>query len=173
VNGVVTGDVRSALGDIKINNHVGGDVHSGSGDIVVRAPVDGEVDAGFGDVYVYAPVAGGVDVERGDVVLVGPRAMVQESVYYGSGEFRGHREAVKGAVAAGMGPDMMDHEPDWFGITDLVGWVFGAAAFAACSVLLTVLAPGLLLAAARRAEESPGWSLFFGVTSVPASSCSP
>jgi hypothetical protein len=34
--------------------------------------------------------------------------------------------------------------------------------------LLAVLAPGPLLAAARRAEESPGWSLLFGVASVPA-----
>jgi hypothetical protein len=66
-----------------------------------------------------------------------------------------------------MGPDM-DHEPDWFGIPNLVGWAFGTAAFAACSVLLAVLAPGLLLAAARRAEESPGWSLVVGVGSVPA-----
>jgi hypothetical protein len=166
VDGVVVGDVRSAFGDITINNRVGGDVHSGSGDITVRAPVEGEVDAGFGDVYVDAPVEGGVDVDRGSVIL-GPGALVHENVHYGSGEFRGHRDAVKGTVATGMGPDM-GHEPGWFGITNLVGWVFATAAFAACSVLLAVLAPGVLLAVGRRAEESPGWSLLLGVASVPA-----
>ena len=63
----------------------------------------------------------------------------------------------------------MDHEPhDGLRIPGLVGWVFGTAAFAACSVLLAVLMPGPLLAAARRAEESPGWSLLLGVASVPA-----
>ena len=70
-------------------------------------------------------------------------------------------------MVTGMGSDM-DHDWDGFGIPDLVGWVFGTAAFAACSVLLAVLAPGTLLAAARRAEVSPGWSLFLGVASVPA-----
>jgi hypothetical protein len=149
VNGFVVGDVRSAFGDITINNHVGGDVYSGSGDIEVRALVEGRVDAGFGDVYVYAPVKGGVNVDRGDVVL-GPGAVMEGR-----------------NMVTGMGPDM-DHEPGWFGITNLVGWVFATAAFAACSVLLAVLAPGLLLAVARRAEESPGWSLLFGVASVPA-----
>jgi hypothetical protein len=167
VDGVVVGGVRSAFGDITINNRVGGDVHSGSGDIDVRAPVRGEVDAGFGDVYVDAPVGGGVDVGRGDVVL-GPRAQVHGSVYSGSGQVRPHPDAVvEDNMVTGMGPDM-DPEPDWFGIPNLVGWAFGTAAFAACSVLLAVLAPGLLLAAARRAEESPGWSLLFGVASVPA-----
>jgi MFS family permease len=70
-------------------------------------------------------------------------------------------------ATGGMRPEM-DHEPDEFGVAGLVGWIFAAAAFAACSVLVAVLAPGPLLAAARRAEESPGWSLFFGVVSVPA-----
>jgi hypothetical protein len=167
VDGEVVGGVRSAFGDITINDRVGGDIHSGSGNIEVRAPVRGEVDAGFGDVYVDAPVGGSVDVGRGDVVL-GPRAQVGGSVYYGSGQVEPHPDAVvEGSMVAGMGPDM-DPEPDWFGISDLVGWVFGAAAFAACSVLLAVLAPGMLLAAARRAEESPGWSLLSGVASVPA-----
>jgi hypothetical protein len=167
VNGIVVGDVRSAFGDIRINNRVGGDVHSGSGDIEVRAPVEGDVDAGFGDVYVYAPVEGGVDVDRGDVVLE-PGGVVHENVYSGSGEFRGHREAVMGAVVTGGMRPHMDHDPGGFGIPDLVGWIFGTAAFVACSVLLAVLVPGPLLAAARRAEESPGWSLLFGVASVPA-----
>ena len=45
---------------------------------------------------------------------------------------------------------------------------FGAAAFVACSVLAAVVAPGPLLAATRRAEASPGWSLLLGVGSVPA-----
>jgi hypothetical protein len=167
VDGVVGGDVRSAFGDITINKRVGGDVHSGSGDIEVRAPVKGDVDAGFGDVYVYAPVEGSVDLDRGDVVLE-PGGEVHENVYYGSGEFRGDSEAVKGGVVTGSMRPHMDHDPGGFGIPDLVGWVFGTAAFVACSVLLAVLVPGPLLAAARRAEESPGWSLLFGVASVPA-----
>ena len=63
----------------------------------------------------------------------------------------------------------MDRESDGpFMIPGIVGWFFGAAAFLACSVLAAVLAPGALLAAARRAETSPGWSLLLGVGSVPA-----
>ena len=174
VDGFVERDVNAGFGDVLVNEDggVGGDINSGFGDVVVNAPVGGEIDAGFGDVEVNAPVRGNVEVGRGDVEL-GPGGLVLESVYYGSGEFRGNRDAVQGTVATGgMRPDMdqepMDHEPRGFGIFDLVGWVFATAAFVACSVLVAVLAPGPLLAAARRADESPGWSLFFGVVSVPA-----
>lgn len=148
VNGPVPGDVHSAFGDIQINERVGGDVNSGFGDIRVRAPVGGEVDAGFGDVHVNSLVDGGVDVEYGNVHL-GPDALVKEP------------------MKAGVDSDFGDYsgEP---GLFDFIGWVFGTAAFVACSVLVAVLAPGPLLAAARRAEESPGWSLLFGIASVPA-----
>jgi hypothetical protein len=167
VDGFVVRDVHSGLGDIEVNGDrgVGGNINAGFGDVEVRGPVGGGIDAGFGDVYVDAPVRGDVDVGRGEVTL-GPRGKVQGNVYYGSGVFRGNREAVTGTVAAGDMRHDMEPEPGGLGIPDLVGWLFAAAAFAACSVLLAVLAPGPLLAAARRAEESPGWSLLFGVASV-------
>jgi hypothetical protein len=167
VKGVVEEDVHSGMGDIVVNGDgVRGDINSGLGDVEVYGPVGGRIEAGFGDVYVDAPVRGDVNVGRGDVEL-GPEAQVYGSVYYGSGEVRGNKDAVQGVMIAGRAPHM-EHEPDGFGIPGLIGWVFAAAAFAACSVLLAVLAPGPLLAAARRAEESPGWSLLFGVASVPA-----
>jgi hypothetical protein len=167
VHGDVEGDVKSGMGDIVVNGEVGGDIKAGSGNIMVNGPVGGGIDAGFGDVYVNAPVDGDVSVDRGDVEL-GSEAQVGGDIVYGSGRIEQHPSAaVEGNMIAGRGPGMF-HEPDGFGIPSLVGWVFAAAAFAACSVLLAVLAPRPLLAAARRAEESPGWSLLFGVASVPA-----
>ena len=164
VEGSVERDVHSGFGDIQVDKggHVGGDISAGVGDVRVEGPVDGGIDAGLGDVYVDAPVGGDIDVGRGDVAL-GPRAQVRGNVYYGSGQVEPHPDAVvEGNMVTGMGPDM-DHEPDGgFGIQGLVGWIFATAAFVACSVLLAVLMPGPLLAAARRAEGSPGWSLFFG-----------
>ena len=169
VEGSVEGDVRSGFGDIEVNDHgrVGGDINAGVGEVRVEGPVGGEINAGLGDVYVDAPVGGDIDVGRGHLEL-GPGAQVHGNVYYGSGRIRGNKGAVEGGMVAGRAPHM-DHEPDdGFGTPGLVGWVFGTAAFAACTVLLAVLMPGPLLAAARRAEDSPGWSLFFGVASVPA-----
>jgi hypothetical protein len=167
VDGFVERDVRSGFGDIEVDGEgVGGDINAGLGDVTVNAPVGGGIDAGFGEVEVNAPVRGNVEVGRGDVEL-GPGGRVLGSVYYGSGEFRGNRDAVRGMVVAGGMRPHMDHESDGFGIFDLIGWVFATAAFVACSVLVAVLAPGPLLAAARRADEAPGWSLFFGVVSVP------
>jgi hypothetical protein len=166
VDGTVEEDVRSGFGDIEVRGEVGDDINAGFGDVGVYEPVGGGIEAGFGDVYVDAPVKGDVNVGRGDVDL-GPEALVDGNVYYGSGEVRGNKGAVEGVMIAGRAPHM-EHEPDGFGIPGLVGWIFAAAAFVACSVLLAVLLPGPLLAAARRAEESPGWSLLFGVLSVPA-----
>jgi hypothetical protein len=166
VDGRVEENVYSAKGDVVVNGEVGGDINAGFGDVEVNGPVGGGIEAGFGDVYVDAPVRGDVDVGRGDVEL-GRDALVQGNLYYGRGEVRGNMEAVEGAMIAGRAPHM-EHEPDGFGMPGLVGWFFAATAFAACSVLLAVLAPGPLQAAARRAEESPGWSLVLGVASVPA-----
>ncbi len=168
VDGPVAGDVHSAFGDIRINKRVGGDVNSGMGDIEVRAPVDGEVDAGFGDVYVDSVVGGDVDVDHGDVRL-GPNAWVRGDVRCSNGEvYPEPGSAVDGAMmTTGMPPDF-DDDFGGFELFDLLGWIFATTAFVACSVLLAVLAPGPLLAAARRAEESPGWSLLLGVASVPA-----
>ncbi len=168
VDGPVEGDVHSAFGDIRINGRVGEDVNSGMGDIEVRAPVDGEVDAGFGDVYVNSEVGGDVDVDHGDVRL-GPNAWVRGDVRCSNGEVDDEPGSVVDGtmMTTGMTPDF-DGDFGGLKLFDFLGWIFATAAFVACSVLLSVLAPGPLLAAARRAEESPGWSLLFGVVSVPA-----
>jgi cytoskeletal protein CcmA (bactofilin family) len=168
VEGFVEGDVHSARGDIEVGGKgVGGDVNAGMGDIEVHAPVGGEIDAGFGDVYVDAPVRGDVNVGRGDLEL-GPEARVYGDVTSGSGEISQNPEAViDGKLITGMRPGM-DHDWGWFGILDVVGWLFASAVFAACSVLVAVLAPRPLSAAAQKAEESPAMSLLFGVASVPA-----
>ena len=171
VDGTVEGDVRSGVGDVVVNGEVGGGIKAGSGDVEVNGPVGGDIDAGFGDVEINAPVDGDVEVGRGDVDL-GPGGFVRGGVHYGSGEFSGNREAVEGTIrAGGMGPDM-DHsmDLDWggLGIGDIVGWLFATTLFVACSVLVAVLAPGPLSAAARKADESPAMSLLLGVASVPA-----
>lgn len=166
VEGKVEGDVRSGIGNIAVveGGEVGDDIKAGRGDVEVNGPVGGGIEAGIGDVYVNAPVRGNIEVGRGDLeVEDGARVLGWASL--GSGEFRGDKDAVAGAVFTDPRPHM-DHDPHWFGIADLVGWAFGTAVFAACAVLLAVLAPGPLLAAARRAEESPGWSLLFGMASV-------
>jgi cytoskeletal protein CcmA (bactofilin family) len=167
VDGIVEGDVKAGMGHVVVNGEVGDDIHAGRGDVEVYGPVGDDIEAGFGEVDIDAPVGGDVNVGHGDVEL-GSEADVGGSVSSGSGKITGNTEAVHGALAAtDVRPDV-DHEPDWFGIPDLVGWIFGTAAFVACSVLLAVLVPGPLLAAARRAEESPGWSLVLGIGSVPA-----
>jgi hypothetical protein len=167
VEGVVERSVHSGMGDVVVSGEVGNDINAGFGDVEVYGPVGGGIEAEFGDVYVDAPVKGDVNVVRGDVEL-GPEAFVVGNVYCGSGEIRPHPgAAVAGNMVTDVRPDMA-YEPDEFGIPGLVGWVFATAAFVACSVLLAVLAPGPLLAVARRAEESPGWSLLLGLISVPA-----
>jgi cytoskeletal protein CcmA (bactofilin family) len=166
VEGVVEGDARSGMGEIVVNGEVEGDIEAGHGDVEVNGPVSGRIEAGFGHVYINDRVEGNINVGRGDVEL-GPEALVLGDVYCGSGEIEGNMEAVQGALVTDARPEV-DHDPDRFGIANIVGWVFGTATFAACSVLLAVLVPGPLLAAARRAEESPGWSLLLGVGSVPA-----
>ena len=165
VEGNVEGDVKSGMGNVLVNGEVEGDIKAGSGDVEVNGPVGGEIDAGFGNVRINARVEGDVNVGRGDLELE-EGAMV-EDVSLGSGEIRGNTEAVQGTLATDMSPKM-DHESDWFVIHDVVGWAFATAAFVALRVLAAVLAPGPLLAAARRAEASPGWSLLIGVGSVPA-----
>ena len=171
VDGFVERDVHSGFGDIEVNGEgVGGDINAGLGDVAVHGPVGGEIDAGFGNVYIDDRVRGDVNVGRGDLEL-GPYAHVLGDASCGSGRIQGNTEGVEGAVMTGMRHDMeqesMERESDGSGKPGLMGWVFTTAAFVACSVLVAVIVPGPLLAAARRAEESPGWSLFFGVVSVP------
>jgi len=166
VDGPVAGDVHSAFGDVAVNRSVGGSVNSGFGDIVVRAPVAGEVDAGFGDVYVDDVVEGGIDVDHGDIHL-GNDAMVVGHVRPGSGEVhRAPGAEMREPMRAGMMPDFGSSRDD--DLIGYIGWFFAAAGFAACVVLAAVVAPRSLSAAARRAEEVPGWSLLVGLVSVPA-----
>jgi hypothetical protein len=166
VDGIVEGDVKAGMGNVVVNGEVRDDIHAGRGHVEVYGPIGDDIEAGFGNVDIDAPVGGDVNVGHGDVEL-DSGADVGGSVSSGSGKITGNTEAVQGTLATHVRPDV-DHEPDWFGIPDLVGWIFGTAAFVACSVLLAVLVPGPLLAAARRAEESPGWSLVLGIGSVPA-----
>jgi hypothetical protein len=164
--GRVAGDVHSAFGDVRVYEPVGGGVNSGFGDIAVRAPVAGEVDAGFGDVYVNSRVGGNVDVDHGDIDL-GPDARVMGYARSGSGEVDPDPGAVvHGSMRTGMMPDFGDSKDD--DLIGYIGWFFAAAGFAACVVLAAVVAPRSLSAAARRAEEVPGWSLLVGLVSVPA-----
>ena len=165
VRGPVAGDVHSAFGDVAVDAPVRGSVNSGFGDIAVHAPVAGEVDAGFGDVYVNDLVGGDVDVDHGDIVL-GPETEVMGHVSPGSGEFRPDPAAVlHEPMEANMMPDFGSSGDDLIGY---IGWFFAAAGFAACVVLAAVVAPRSLSAAARQAEEVPGWSLLVGLVSVPA-----
>jgi hypothetical protein len=166
VRGPVAGDVHSAFGSVAVDGSVSGSVNSGFGDIVVRAPVTGEVDAGFGDVRVNSHVGGGIDVDHGDIHL-GPDAMVMGHVRPGSGEIYPDPGAEwHGPMGAGVMPDFGSSEDD--DLIGYIGWFFAAAGFAACVVLAAVAAPRSLSAAARRAEEVPGWSLVVGLVSVPA-----
>ncbi|HSL00671.1 MAG TPA: polymer-forming cytoskeletal protein [Rubrobacteraceae bacterium] len=166
VNGTVVGDVRSAFGDVEVNRRVKGNVEAGKGDIEIHAPVEGAVDAGFGNVHVNSVVEGDVNVGRGDVRL-GPEAVVRGDVHCGSGEVSGKTNAVQGTMLVGAVADRDDDHAGSGPFGRLVGWAFATAAFVALSVLAAVVAPGTLTAMARRAEESPGWSLLLGVASVP------
>ncbi len=161
-------DVDSGVGHVFIDEtgSVRGDVDAGYGDVEIYGPVGGDVNAEFGDVLVNAPVGGDVDVGRGDVHL-GPLAVISGDLESESGHITGNTEEVGGDIAAkGTMPDMGEaHGPDIFGI---VGWLFGALAFAACAVLAAVLAPGPLAAAARRVGDSPGRAFVYGLVSLPA-----
>jgi cytoskeletal protein CcmA (bactofilin family) len=165
VHGLVENDVHSGFGDILVSGKVRGDIDAGFGDVEIEGPVDGDVRAEFGDVYVNAPVKGDVNVGWGDVDL-GPGALVSGNLGCESGEISGNRSAVEGDImATGMALDFDEsHGP---GILGLVGWLFAALAFAACTVLAAVLAPRPLASAASRAGESPGRSFLYGLVSLP------
>ncbi len=165
VRGQVSGDVHSAFGDVRVEGPVGGNVNAGFGNIEVLKPVEKEVDAGFGNVYVNSLIRGGLDVDHGNVRL-GSRAELMEAPRVGDGEIRSDPGArVNGPEGAGMMADFGSSKDDLVGY---IGWFFAAAGFAACVVLAAVVAPRSLSAAARRAEEVPGWSLLVGLVSVPA-----
>jgi hypothetical protein len=110
-------------------------------------------------------VGGNIDVDHGDIDL-GPEARVMGYARSGSGEVDQDPGAVVGSMRTGMMPDFGGSKDD--DLIGYIGWFFAAAGFAACVVLAAVVAPRSLSAAARRAEEVPGWSLLVGLVSVPA-----
>ncbi|MGI8909936.1 MAG: bactofilin family protein [Rubrobacteraceae bacterium] len=169
VNGTVEDDVEVIHGNVRVNGPVGGDVKSTVGDITVRDIVEGDIEAGAGNVHVYSAVEGDIDVSSGNVYL-GPEARVDGDVECVSGNVLGNRAAVQGDVIPGMasGMDRSDGDSDdSSGILGFFGWLLLTLVFAACTMLLAVLAPGTLSSVTRNLERSPGRSLLFGVVSVP------
>ncbi|MBA2692033.1 MAG: polymer-forming cytoskeletal protein [Rubrobacter sp.] len=167
VLGEVEGDVRSASGDIVIYGPVAGNVRSGMGDVEITAPVEGGVEAGFGDVYIDSEVAGDVAVERGKVEL-GPRADVVGKVYHGSGEFSAAPTARFDGTMSGMASDLDGGGSDASDLLGFIGWLLAASAFAAATVLASVVTPRSLGASSRKVGEAPVRSLLAGVGSVVA-----
>lgn len=169
IRGPVVGSVESGSGNISIEREVGGNVSSSWGDVEVNAPVGGTVAADFGDVYINSMVGGDVDVEHGDVVI-GPRASIAGNVRCDSGSVGGNVGAVQGTVMTGMASNFEGYpkdSPGGFSLFGIVGWMLAALGFAACSLLVAVLAPRVTTAAARSLERSPVWSLLLGLGSVP------
>ena len=166
-------EVRTAMGDVRVEGEVEGDVSAGVGDIEVRGLVGGDVEAGVGDVRIDAPVRGDVDVGLGDLHL-GDGARIGGSVSRGVGKIDRHPEAmVGGDEVAGMTFDE-DFDEDFsegssLGVfSDWIGWGVMTLGLAAAAVLLAVTAPGPLRASARSLEGAPGRSLLLGVGSLPA-----
>jgi len=169
VEGEVEDDVQAGHGNILVDGPVGGDVKSTIGNVTVRSPVSGDVGSEVGNVHVYSTVGGDIDVTNGNVFL-GPDARVDGDVECVNGNILGNREAVRGNWEVGMasGMDRPDEDSDEGpGILGFFGWLLLTLVFAACTMLLAVLAPGTLSSVTRSLERSPGRSLLFGVVSVP------
>jgi len=164
VNGSVEDDVETGHGKVFVDGPVGGDVKSAVGNVVVRDTVGGDIRAGVGNVRVDSRVEGDVDVSHGNVFL-GPNARVGGDVECGNGRIQGNTAAVQGDMRAGMASGV--DSDDGASILGFFGWMLLTLLFAACTVLLTVLAPGTLSSVTRNLERSPGRSLLFGVVSVP------
>ena len=162
-------EVRTAMGDVRVEGEVEGDVSAGVGDIEVRGLVGGDVEAGVGDVRIDAPVRGDVDVGLGDLHL-GDGARIGGSVSRGVGKIDRHPEAmVGGDEVAGVTFDEDFSEGSSLGVfSDWIGWGVMTLGLAAAAVLLAVAAPGPLRASARSLEGAPGRSLLLGVGSLPA-----
>ena len=166
-------EVRTAMGDVRVEGEVQGDVSSGVGDIEVRGPVGGDVEAGVGDVWIDAHVRGDVDVGLGDLHL-GDGARIDGSISRGVGKIERHPEAMVGGeevagVTFDVGLDEDFSENSSLGVfSDWIGWGVMTLGLAAAAVLLAVAAPGPLRASARSLEGAPGRSLLLGVGSLPA-----
>ena len=166
-------EVRTAMGDVRVEGEVEGDVSAGVGDIEVRGLVGGDVEAGVGDVWIDAPVRGDVDVGLGDLHL-GDGARIGGSVSRGVGKIDRHPEAmVGGDEVAGVTFDE-DFDEDFSEVSSLgvfsdwIGWGVMTLGLAAAAVLLAVTVPGPLRASARSLEGAPGRSLLLGAGSLPA-----
>lgn len=168
VDGAVEGDVETGRGNILLNGPVGGDVRSTLGNVDVNAPVNGDIDAEVGNVSIDSEVDGDIDVGNGDVIL-GPHAFVEGDVECGNGRIIGNGNAVQGNVTAGMasGLDSFGGGPHGPGILGFLGWLLLTLVFMACTVLVSVMAPGTLNSVTRSLERSPGRSFLFGVVSLP------
>jgi len=162
-------EVRTAMGDVRVEGEVEGDVSAGVGDIEVRGPVGGDVEAGAGDVWIDAPVRGDVDVGLGDLHL-GDDARIGGSVSRGVGKIDRHPEAMVGGgeVAGVIFDEDFDEDSPLGAFSDWIGWGVMTLGLAAAAVLLAVAAPGPLRASARSLEGAPGRSLLLGVGSLPA-----
>lgn len=160
-------EISTAWGDVLVEGEVEGDVRSAVGDVEIYGPVGGDVYAGSGDVYLDAPVEGDVKVGHGDVSL-GGEAQVEE-VSLGNGSFYSHEEAVFGGIeTAGMVSDVGNEESSLEVFSDVIGWAVMTLMLVAAAVLLAVVAPRPLKAAARSLEASPGRSFVLGLGSFPA-----
>lgn len=150
VDGAVEGDVETGRGNILLNGPVGGDVRSTLGNLDVNAPVNGDIDAEVGNVSIDSEVDGDIDVGNGDVIL-GPHAFVEGDVECGNGRIIGNGNAVQGNVTAGMasGLDSFGGGPHGPGILGFLGWLLLALVFMACTVLVSVMAPGTLNSVTR------------------------
>jgi len=169
VFGEVRDDVEAGRGNVLVNGPVGGDVKSTIGNVTARSPVEGDIEVEVGNVRVYSAVEGDIDVSSGDVFL-GPEARVDGDVECVNGSIQGNTDAVQGDMRAGMASNS-DHDggdsDEGSGILGFFGWLLLTLVFAACTMLLAVLAPGTLSSVTRNLERSPGRSLLFGVVSVP------
>jgi len=166
--GETVSEVRTAMGDVRVEGEVEGDVSSGVGDIEVRGLVGGDVEAGVGDVWIDAPVRGDVDVGLGDLHL-GDGARIGGSVSRGVGKIDRHPEAMVGGdeVAGVTFDEDFDEDSPLGAFPDWIGWGVMTLGLAAAAVLLAVAAPGPLRASARSLEGAPGRSLLLGLGSLP------
>ena len=162
--GEVADEVSTAWGNVVVRGRVTGDVHSGFGDVTTEGPVGGDVEAGFGDVRVGGPVGGDVEAGFGDLFLLrGARIEGEAGLGYGAVREQHPDASVGGGVRTAVTDD--DDSPD--ASPGAVAKGVATLGFAAAALLVAVVAPGPLRAAARRIDGAPWRSLIVGVASLP------
>lgn len=160
-------EIRTVMGDVRVEGEVEGDVSSAFGDVEVRGLVGGDVEAGFGDVLLYSRVGEDVEAGYGDVEL-GPDAEIGGDVFVKGGKLDNHGAAIAGNFQTGMTGEEGDEDSPLGVFSDVIGWGVMTLGLAAAAVLLAVAAPGPLRASARSLEGAPGRSLLLGLGSLPA-----